>query len=150
MRSLRTLGIVAAAMALAPPLAAQTDIAPDPGSCTVGCACSPSMCGCSRKGGSGGACRSDGDSCVVFACAGSLVQPGTDFVLAADGAPVTVRAGAAAGDRSARVAAVRAVRWRTVGRGHSVGLNCLGAVVSEYFDPRRADALRRRSRQLTL
>jgi hypothetical protein len=107
------------------------------------------MCGCSRTGGRGGACRTDGASCTVFACPGALLSTGSSLALAADGSVVTVTPGEAA-DGSAALSPARPVRWRMVSRGHSVGLDCQGAVVAEYFDARSAAGSRRLSRQLRL
>lgn len=149
------LAVAAAAAAALPARAsAQTEVAPpagdSPGVCTISCGCTPLMCGCSRTGGHGGACRTDGDGCTVFACPGAMLPAtGSTLALAVDGSVVAVTPGAAA-DRPAELSAPRPVRWRTVSRGHSVGLDCQGTVVAEYFDARSAAVSRRLSRRLTL
>ena len=55
-----------------------------------------------------------------------------------------------AADGSMELSAIRPIRWLTVSRGHSVGLDCQGMVVAEYFDARSAAESRRSSRRLTL
>jgi len=145
--------LVCAWAAAAPrPAFAQTEVAPpadDSGPCTISCGCTEAMCGCSRKGGSGGACRTNGETCTVFACPGSLLPAGSSLAFAGDGSVVTVRPGAEA-DGPGELSSLRPVRWRTVSRGHSVGVDCQGAVVAEYFDARSAAATRRHSRTLTM
>jgi hypothetical protein len=129
---------------------AQTEVAPPPGEaggCTISCGCTAAMCGCSRTGGSGGACRTDGNTCAVFACPSAMLLPrGAALVLAADGSMVTVGAFVTSGE--ARVSTTRPVQWRTVSRGHAVGVDCGGAVVSEYFDAATAADLRNHSREI--
>jgi len=149
---LLAVGAVVAA-ALPARTAAQTEVAPPAGdgagACTMSCGCTATMCGCSRTGGKGGACRTDGDGCTVFACPGALLSARSSLALAADGSVVRITLGATEDD-PAELSASRPVRWRTDSRGHSVGLDCQGAVVAEYFDPRSAAASRRLSRRLTL
>ena len=144
--------VCAWAAAAPPPVFAQTEVAPpadDSGPCTISCGCTKTMCGCSRKGGSGGACRTNGETCTVFACPGSMLLQGAALAIAADGSIVTVRPADGAGGAS-ELTTVRAIRWRTASPGHSVGLDCQGAVVAEYFDTRSAAATRRISQVLTI
>ena len=147
MRSLVILAAAAALLAFAPPSSAQTAIRP--GGCTMSCGCDRYGCLCSRTGGSGGSCKADSQSCTVYTCAASLrSDAGAVLALAANGSLVIVDTHVAAG--APRLATVRANRWRTVSRGHSVGVDCGGAVVREYFDARTAALYRARSRQLAI
>ncbi len=136
----------AAALASASPSPAQTAIRPSV--CTISCGCDRYGCYCSRTGGSGGSCKADSSSCTVMLCSTLRPDSGAVLALAADGSLVIVDTNVAAG--APRLATVRANRWRTVSRGHSVGMDCGGAVVDEYFDARTAAASRARSRRLAI
>ncbi|HEX6750706.1 MAG TPA: hypothetical protein VF092_25690 [Longimicrobium sp.] len=135
-----------AVLASASPSAAQTAIRPSV--CTISCGCDRYGCYCSRTGGSGGSCKADASSCTVTLCATLRPDSGAVLALAADGSLVIVDTKLAAG--APRLATVRANRWRTLSRGHSVGVDCGGAVVAEYFDARTAALSRARSRRLAI
>jgi hypothetical protein len=151
MRTTLFAGALALLAARPPGAHAQTEVAPpagDSGGCTISCGCTQLMCGCSRTGGSGGACKSDGNTCAVFACPGAmLLLRGATFAMAADGSIIAAQPTDANGPA---FTPARAVRWRNVGTGHAVGLDCGGAVVAEYFDARTAAAARRESQRLTI
>lgn len=142
------LALAAAVLAPAEAVSQQLqDAGGDGGACTYACSCNEAACTCSRNGGKGGSCRTDGEVCAVFRCVGSIVPEGGALAYAADGSLVVMRGN---GDVASEPVAVKAVRWSPVTPGHLVGLSCGDFVVSEFFDPEAAEISRERLRLLSL
>lgn len=121
------------------------------GTCSWGCKCKGTACGCNSFG-SGKDCSLGGEGCVVTMCDQEQISL---LVIAPDGSLVPLPARYAAerdpaGDGKDEENVQPTGRWEFVAAGRSVARHCSGLITRRYYDRATAADIRDKERTLSI